>query len=85
MLREYTVFNVDQCDGLPDRIRAGQPMRVRNPCSDLPQTSNNIIQKDWLSSANRALGGLSDCHPHASDGSARARGVGGNERGPRIM
>src|SRR5262249_5721939 len=31
MLREYTVFNVDQCDDLPDRIRAGKPMRVRNP------------------------------------------------------
>ena len=31
MLREYTVFNVDQCDGLLDRIRAGRPMRVRNP------------------------------------------------------
>jgi antirestriction protein ArdC len=31
MLREYTVFNVDQCEGLPDRVRAGKPMRVRNP------------------------------------------------------
>jgi antirestriction protein ArdC len=31
MLREYTVFNVDQCDGLPDSIRCGRPMRVRNP------------------------------------------------------
>src|SRR5262245_3125719 len=31
MLREYTVFNVDQCDGLPDSIRAGKPIRVRNP------------------------------------------------------
>src|SRR4051812_23821348 len=31
MLREYTVFNVDQCDGLPDHVRAGKPMRVRNP------------------------------------------------------
>src|SRR5882757_1665200 len=31
MLREYTVFNVDQCESLPDRIRAGKPMRVRNP------------------------------------------------------
>jgi antirestriction protein ArdC len=31
MLREYTVFNVDQCDGLPDGIRAGKPLRVRNP------------------------------------------------------
>jgi antirestriction protein ArdC len=30
MMREYTVFNVDQCDGLSDTIRAGKPMRVRN-------------------------------------------------------
>jgi antirestriction protein ArdC len=30
MLREYTVFNVDQCENLPDSIRAGKPMRVRN-------------------------------------------------------
>lgn len=33
MLREYTVFNVDQCEALPDRIRAGKPTRVRNPDS----------------------------------------------------
>ncbi len=31
LLREYTVFNVSQCDGLPDGVRAGKPMRVRNP------------------------------------------------------
>ena len=31
MMREYTVFNVDQCDNLPDRVVAGKPMRVRNP------------------------------------------------------
>ena len=31
LLREYTVFNISQCDGLPDSIRAGKPMRVRNP------------------------------------------------------
>src|SRR3954463_1163932 len=31
MMREYTVFNVDQCDGLPLSIRAGKPIRVRNP------------------------------------------------------
>ena len=31
MLREYTVFNVAQCEDLPDSIKAGKPMRVRNP------------------------------------------------------
>ena len=31
MLREYTVFNVDQCEKLPDSINTGKPMRVRNP------------------------------------------------------
>jgi antirestriction protein ArdC len=31
MLREYTVFNVDQCDGLPENVRAGKPARARNP------------------------------------------------------
>ena len=31
MMREYTVFNVDQCDGLPDIVTAGKPTRVRNP------------------------------------------------------
>jgi antirestriction protein ArdC len=31
MLREYTVFNIDQCENLPDRVKSGRPMRVRNP------------------------------------------------------
>jgi antirestriction protein ArdC len=31
MMREYTVFNVDQCENLPDSVQAGRPMRVRNP------------------------------------------------------
>jgi antirestriction protein ArdC len=31
MMREYTVFNVDQCENLPDSVRAGKPARVRNP------------------------------------------------------
>ena len=31
MLREYTVFNVDQCENLPERIRTPSPMRIRNP------------------------------------------------------
>lgn len=30
MLRQYTVFNVDQCDGLPDRVVHGKPAPVRN-------------------------------------------------------
>jgi antirestriction protein ArdC len=31
MMREYTVFNVDQCECLPDSVTTGKPMRVRNP------------------------------------------------------
>jgi antirestriction protein ArdC len=31
MMREYTVFNVEQCENLPDSIHTGEPMRVRNP------------------------------------------------------
>jgi antirestriction protein ArdC len=31
MMREYTVFNVDQCENLPDRVKAGKPTRARNP------------------------------------------------------
>ena len=31
MMREYTVFNVDQCENLPDSIYTGKHIRVRNP------------------------------------------------------
>jgi antirestriction protein ArdC len=31
MMREYTVFNVEQCQNLPDSVKTGKPMRVRNP------------------------------------------------------
>src|SRR5881396_2322400 len=31
MMREYTVFNVDQCENLPDSVNTGKPTRVRNP------------------------------------------------------
>jgi antirestriction protein ArdC len=31
MMREYTVFNVDQCDNLADSVTTGRPTRVRNP------------------------------------------------------
>jgi len=31
LMREYTVFNVAQCDGLPEHVINGKPMRTRNP------------------------------------------------------
>jgi antirestriction protein ArdC len=31
MLRQYTVFNVAQCENLLDSIMSGKPARVRNP------------------------------------------------------
>jgi antirestriction protein ArdC len=31
MMREYTVFNVAQCENLPDSVVNSKPMRVRNP------------------------------------------------------
>jgi antirestriction protein ArdC len=31
MLREYTVFNLDQCENLPESVTTGKPIRVRNP------------------------------------------------------
>jgi antirestriction protein ArdC len=46
MMREYTVFNVDQCDGLSDSIRAGKPMRVRNP------DTRDALADDFLQSTN---------------------------------
>jgi antirestriction protein ArdC len=33
MMREYTVFNVDQCENLPDSVTTGKPQRIRNPDS----------------------------------------------------
>lgn len=31
VLRDYTVFNVAQCENLPDGVKVGKPMCVRNP------------------------------------------------------
>jgi antirestriction protein ArdC len=44
MMREYTVFNVSQCDGLPDSIVARKPMRVRNP------DTRDLLADDFLHS-----------------------------------
>jgi antirestriction protein ArdC len=49
MLREYTVFNVDQCETLPDNIRAGKPMRVRNP------DTRDALADEFLCSTSRTL------------------------------
>ena len=45
MLREYTLFNVDQCDVLPDSIRGGKPMRVRNLFSASRFSLGNCVAK----------------------------------------
>ena len=31
MKREYTVFNLDQCENVPDSVNTEKPIRVRNP------------------------------------------------------
>ena len=45
MLREYTVFNVDQCENLPESVNAGKPMRVRNP------DTRDALADEFLASA----------------------------------
>lgn len=47
LMREYTVFNVAQCDGLPDAIVTGKPQRVRNP------DARDVLADEFLS-ATRA-------------------------------
>ena len=41
MLREYTVFNVDQCDGLPDSIRS-----TSSPCALVDHRRGNGTAND---------------------------------------
>ena len=48
MMREYTVFNVDQCHGLPDSVTTGKPMRVRNP------DARDDLADQFLRSARRS-------------------------------
>ncbi len=56
MMREYSVFNVDQCENLPDSVKAGKPMRVRNPDTRdaladefLRSTGADIREGQWRS------------------------------------
>ena len=61
MMREYTVFNVDQCEKLPDSINTGKPMRVRNPtratslpthsCTQLARISARATARHFMSRA----------------------------------
>ena len=44
MMREYTVFNVEQCEALPDSITKGKPGRVRNP------DARDVLADEFLNS-----------------------------------
>jgi antirestriction protein ArdC len=44
MMRHYTVFNVDQCEHLPDSVTSAKPMRVRNP------DTRDVLADDFLDS-----------------------------------
>jgi antirestriction protein ArdC len=61
MMREYTVFNVDQCENLPDSVKTGKPMPFAIPtratslptrfCTQLVQTSARDTAKPATSRA----------------------------------
>jgi antirestriction protein ArdC len=44
MMRECTVFNIDQREGLPDSVKAGKPLRVRNPDTATNLLTNSCAQ-----------------------------------------
>ena len=46
MMREYTVFNVAQCENLPDSIITGKPIRVRNPDAR-DELADALLALDW--------------------------------------
>src|SRR5437588_2692989 len=52
MMREYTVFNVDQCANLPDSVNTGKPMRVRNP--DTRDELADAFLLNWRRTSARA-------------------------------
>jgi antirestriction protein ArdC len=49
MIREYTVFNVAQCEALPASIVEGKPARVRNPDTRDP------LADDFLAASGAAI------------------------------
>jgi antirestriction protein ArdC len=46
MMREYTVFNVDQCEHLLDGDKTGKPIRVRNPDAR-DETADALLAFYW--------------------------------------
>ena len=49
LMREYTVFNVAQCDGLPETVVNGKPMRMRNP------DTRDELADDFISATGATL------------------------------
>lgn len=49
LLKEYTVFNVAQCDGLSEKIMHGEPMRIRNP------DTRDELADDYLKSTSARI------------------------------
>ena len=49
MMKEYTVFNVAQCDGLPANIVEGKPARVRNP------DTRDALADEFLAASGAAI------------------------------
>jgi antirestriction protein ArdC len=49
MMREYTVFNVAQCEGLPASVVEGKPARVRNP------DTRDALADDFLAASGAAI------------------------------
>ena len=48
-MREYTVFNVAQCEGLPASVVDGKPARVRNP------DTRDALADDFLAASGAAI------------------------------
>ena len=49
LLREYTVFNVAQCEGLPASVIEGKPARVRNP------DTRDALADEFLAASGAAI------------------------------
>jgi antirestriction protein ArdC len=63
LLREYTVFNIDQCDGLPESIVNPTPLQIRNQ-SERDETADEFID---ASQASIRHGGAEAFYSSGSD------------------